>query len=159
MRSLKSAAIAAIVTAGISAVGAATALAAVETGTYDGTTTQVENGVHGKVKLVVPSQHKVKLFKYQFHAVCQNHSSGYTNSFAAHNGPLNNKGHFEDAGTFTFTGPAGTTGHAKVAIVGDVNSNGAAQGAFGVKVTFTNPDGSINDKCHTGIIDWHAHRS
>jgi hypothetical protein len=139
-------------------VGATVALAAIETGTYAGTTSQVENGIHGKVKLKVASRHKVKLFKYQFHAVCQNHSTGYTNTFAAHNGPINNKGHFEDLAMFKFSGPENTSAQAKTAIVGDINGNGTAQGAFGVKVTFTNPDGSLNDKCHTGIVDWHAHR-
>jgi hypothetical protein len=157
MRSTKTFAIGAMAAAAL-ALAATAAMAAIQAGTYLGTTAQVENGVHGKVKLVIPSRHRVKLFKYQFHANCQNHATGYGNTFAAHNAPINNKGHFEDVGMFTFAGPESTTAHAKVAIVGDVKSNGHAQGDFAVKVTFINPDGSVNDKCSTGVINWHAQR-
>jgi hypothetical protein len=142
-------------------VGAATALAAVETGTYAGTTQQVENGQHGKVKLDVangnlPGVTYVKLFKYSFHANCQNHSTGYGNTFGARDMKISNK-QFQEVGTFSFAGPQGLKGHAKVAVAGGFTTAGHALGSFGVKITFTNPNGTVADKCSTGVINWHAH--
>jgi ribosomal protein L30E len=160
MRSMKGMAFAAVAVAALS-VGTATALAAIQTGTYVGTTGQVENGVHGKVKLVVtqgnlPGVEHVKLFKYKFHATCQVHSTGYTNTFGAHNMKISNK-QFQDVGKFTFAGPGGLTAHAKVAVAGGFTKPGHALGSFGVKITFTNPDGSVNDHCNSGVVNWHAH--
>jgi hypothetical protein len=137
--------------------GAATALAAVQTGTYTGITSQVNPaGQHAPVKLVVATTKDVKLFKYTFHATCQHHAAGYANTFGAHNMAISNK-KFQDVGVFTFAGPQGMTAHAKVAIAGGFTTAGHALGSFGVKITFTK-NGSVQDKCTTGIVNWHAQK-
>jgi hypothetical protein len=160
MRSIKTLPLAAVAAAAL-IVGTATALAAIQTGTYLGTTGQVENGVHGKVRLIVANGNVsgvkyVKLFKYKFHATCQVHSTGYTNTFGAHNMKISNK-RFQKVGRFSFAGPGGLTAHAKFAVAGGFTKPGHALGSFGVKITFTNPGGSVNDHCNSGVVNWHAH--
>jgi hypothetical protein len=128
---------------------ATSALAAVSTGIYKGSTSQAQ-----KVRMVVVPA-RVKSFNYGFHAACVLHSQGYLNTFIAHNVPIV-KGHFKEAGTFSFTGPHQTDASAKVSITGVFDRPGHALGAFSVKLIFRNPDGSFTDRCAVSGVSWHA---
>lgn len=155
MRSLKKLAVGAVAVAALT-VGTATGLAAVPTLTYTGTTSQVLKGVRGKVRLVVVPGPRAGI-KIDYHARCDQHTTGYTNSLVSFNLKVQNA-RFARTSSFAFAGPGGLSGGLGFSLSGQFTTTRNANGKLSVKVMFRNPDGTINDRCRALGIRWHASR-
>lgn len=151
MRSIRWMAVLAV-TAAVLTVGAASALAAFQTGTYKGRTSQQR----GVVMVVVPG--KVKAFHYGFISRCASRATFSRGAFS--NGIPIRRGTFHRSTVFSFTITKPGVGllHARALFVisGRSSSPGKARGTLGLALTFTNSAGVRADACSTGKVFWRA---
>lgn len=153
MRSLKRMALAAVAAAFLT-VGTGAALAAVQTGTYRGPTSQVFHGVRGGVRVVVVPG-AVRSMTFGFRANCRVHNSALSQVVFTRNVKIRN-GRFGRTTSFAYTTSRGLSAGLGFSLSGQFGSPGRVSGTFSVRVTFRNPDGSIFDRCNALGIAWRA---
>jgi hypothetical protein len=152
MRSIKTVAVIAVVAAMLT-VGAASALAAFQSGTYSGRTSQ------GKSVRFVVVPGKVKSFSWADVAQCASRAT-FRETGTSVNIPIR-RGTFHRAAVFTFfTTKNGQALRATALVVmsGRSPHAGKARGTLGLAFVFRNTSGTQVDACSTGKIFWTAHR-
>jgi hypothetical protein len=152
MRSLKPVAVLAVLAA-VLTIGAASALAAFQSGTYKGRTSQ------GRGLTFVVAPGKVRALSWSIVSRCASRAT-FRETGTSRNIPIR-RGTFHRSAVFVFFTtkngqPLRAT--AQVVMSGRSLSGGKARGTLGLAFVFSNTSGKRVDACSTGKIFWTAHK-